>query len=577
MRATVVGAPKAARCAFQRLGGLAAPVAAFVLASALVIACLACFQARYLTNDDVTMVSFLNGDYTGQGDVHLIVSTVFPGKALTTLYGAMPAFPWYTIVLTGCWILTWSCAFRALWRSRHGRGAPMALLSFAALLVVVPTTALLVSFTPAAIAVSTAGLVVLALAAVTEGRRAGALAIAGVLALAVGGSLRSQATIAIGIAFLPAWAAIAHRAGWRRAGVVAIGVVALTFGITASDRALYERDEGWAAFLDFREEHRQVGGSQRLTPTPELQSTLDEFGWTDNDLYLFSQFAYADAEVYTPEAVKAIREATSYLDRKPPMGEIARSLFDSQARVVAPTVFLVLLAVAGSPSWSRRLLLLASAAWFLAVLAGLSAFIRLPFHLAMPMWAAAAIVVATVPPLLAQDSTAVPYDATARMRNRRQLGLGAAALAVALSVGVSVASTLDRTATELNTRLERELRTLQFLDPQGVFVATGLAVMTPGMDPLDPETPFGRIQLVELGWPTFTPLFERRVRQFALSDVYGDLVGSRHVYLVAPADMAERLARFHAEHRDLAVEIAPVAAIDAVIPVWRLSPARAHP
>ncbi len=82
------------------------PLLALGTAAALILCALALYGFDYSINDDVTMISILNGSYSGTPDAHAI----FIGYPLTwlisSLYALCPAVSWYRVVMLVIYVLS---------------------------------------------------------------------------------------------------------------------------------------------------------------------------------------------------------------------------------------------------------------------------------------------------------------------------------------------------------------------------------------------------------------------------------------------------------------------------------------
>ena len=82
----------------RRLLSLAVP-------AVLLLAALALYGFDYTVNDDVAMVTILNGSYTGTPDAHAIFLKYPLSWVIAALYTLLPAVSWYRVVLLGIYVL----------------------------------------------------------------------------------------------------------------------------------------------------------------------------------------------------------------------------------------------------------------------------------------------------------------------------------------------------------------------------------------------------------------------------------------------------------------------------------------
>ena len=235
---------------------LAASLAAFLV--------MALWTTQYLTNDDATMAAFASGDYTGNPSPRLVFVGSVAGLALAVLHTLAQPVPWFALTLSASYVGAIGCLIAIAYVRRdqlrtRGNFALTVLIA-----VFLPVLLLRLSFTGAAILVSVAGVVVLALAtrSKTHGRT---LTWLGSLCIGFGSIVRFESFEGVIAVFVPFIVLTLIRLG-RRRSLLAAGILITTLGVSALvDHVVYSSTQ-WSSYLDYNDLRGQLSGNASFAP-----------------------------------------------------------------------------------------------------------------------------------------------------------------------------------------------------------------------------------------------------------------------------------------------------------------------
>lgn len=521
----------------------------------------------FVANDDVTMQAFSNGDYTGAVAGRLVHVNAVAGKTLALLFSRFPSVPWYSLNLWGAWITTFSCAlFLAVAGPARQRATRLA-LALCATGLAVPTAALQPTFTSAALALGAAGLLMLAAASTRRGVMAWTAAGIGVLACVAASMIRWDSFLGIVLGFLPVWFAVATRAGPRRSAVALATLFVAVGGFYLVDRSLYA-DGAWRDYDSFRQAHKALFRDNQLRPSEELRNTLRTVGWSTGDAALFKRFVYADPDVFTSDALRTL-EDTLPRRRAAEPSQIFRTAVAPYSEFAVLLVAIVVVNMGRCRRALHRLWLAGSLVWFLAICGYLTMYVRFPTRMATPFWACAVVIAAVVPDALAgADGLRRAIVVSAPRARIATLSATTLVLVAVSANALHRATSIGDAAREERATLATDLETLRRVDPDGVFIGPGGSLPTRGADPWRSATPFREIAYVELGWPTFSPHFERRLASLGIDDLYEHLAFEPGFYFLGRETLVTRFQQSLRDHHGWEVTFDPLAELHDGYFVW---------
>ncbi len=537
-----------------------------VAAAAVVTFILSMSRVTFLINDDATITSIVNGDFTGRRSSSLVIAPALFGHLLRVAYAIAPGLPWYTVGLYALLIVAWAAIATAAFTLRRRPGAPAWIVVGATMLALVPSMVLRISFTPVSLMLGVAGVICFAVAARVPGRRGVVGALGAGLLLASADLVRAYSFLGVLAVFAPVIVAIALCAGIRRTAAFGATVLACVLVITATNHLEYSRSGAWRSFMKMNTARSALHNTPRLDDRNVSDADLRRIGWTRNDLHLFADFVYPDTTVYSNQDIRTLASLSPRVRNDLGVGDV---LDVAKRPVVWPVV---LLGIALALSRRQRAVVIAtmvSVLWYAAVLVVLLLYVRLPDRVLVPLEGGAALLAGLVPHYLLGP-------APLPLRPRQAIAL--TALVAVVAAGPAVVG-LDR-AWQLRSRnaavvtWRTDLAALHAFDPHGLFVARG-DLLGSWAAPFSGSSPFADPHLVPLGWPTNSPLFTARLRRLGIQDLYRAMRYNPHVYLVAPPDLVRLVEKFYAQHRGATVSFQRIKR--GVLPdnsLWRAAPAR---
>jgi hypothetical protein len=522
-------------------------------------------HASFLINDDATLSSLVNGDYTGRRTSSLVVAGTMFGRILRVGYAISSRLPWYGIVLYVLLILCLAAIGTVAFTLSRRPSLAERLLVAATIVLIAPWLILRVSFTPVSLMLGGVGILVFATAARYRGWL-GTTA-AGVAGILLGASylIRAYSFLGVLIAFAPVCVAIAVRAGLRLTLTFALTIGVLVAVGVASDRLEYSRSGTWNSFMQGNAARSALQSTPRLDDAHVSDRDLQRIGWTRNDLHLFAQFVYPDSHVYSSQAIRELAR----LSPRVRTDFSVRSIFDALRRpVVAPLILVGIVLVAVRRNRTLMLVSLGAFVWLVGVLVALLLYVRLPDRVLIPLEAEAVLMLAIVPSYLVGASPR--FAVSARWQQIAVAAVASLALAATVSYGAVDAARVSRDNGRTVGRKTHAIAALKAYDAKGVFIARG-DEFGQWSDPFSATSPFATLRLIPLGWATNSPLFTARLKRLGITDLYSSLVSDRHMYLLGNADLVTEIEQYYREHRGLDVLFQPSRKQILGLTVWAAS------
>lgn len=245
------------------------------------------------TNDDLTMKLIASGFYTGHPSEYLVFTNVLIGFTLKAFYGLVGGADWYLYYLVGAhFVALTGLSFLVLKRSAGWR---IVILYFIFFFLIEARLFLNLQFTTTSFLVGTTGVFLLADGFVGN-QPLPPLQLAasfGFVALAI--LIRDSAVLLLGLIAFPFLLVSLGPQRWKTLlAIFAIGA-ALFLGLTGFNRWYYQRDRGWAEYV----EYNHLRGQLHLTPLQRfIPQAASSAGWSANDAAMFVGCYYSEPEVY---------------------------------------------------------------------------------------------------------------------------------------------------------------------------------------------------------------------------------------------------------------------------------------
>jgi hypothetical protein len=506
-------------------------------------------QTAFEINDDSTLNAIVNGDYTGKRSSSLVVAPVMFAHVMRLGYALLPNVPWYGLTLYALQIIAWAAIGAVAFTLRRRPAVPELLVVVATMLVLAPWMILRVSFTPVALLLATAGLLVFAASAKVPGRVGTAYAVVAGLLAGTASLVRTYSLLGVVVAFAPVLVVIVFKVGIRRSAVCACVILMFLLVGFGTNKLQYGRSAEWRNFTKMNAARSSLHATPRVSDKNVTRRDLNKIGWSENDLKLFADFYYPDRRVYSSRAIRTLAQMSP---RVRDDTESASHIFDYLRGPFVALPLLVAVMLAFRRNRYAALFTLASAVWFVAVLVTLILYVRLPSRVLIPLEGAATFIAVIVPAYLAPLKPG--------KNERSWMSIAVIALVVLLLAGTAFdgVRSPNRISSDNTRAIRKRTRAYDALldiDPKGVFLARG-DFFGLNADPLSTHTPFENPRFIPLGWATNSPLFNERLKRIGITDLYRSLVRNPHVYLYGTGTEVRRVALYYKQHRGGTVEFA---------------------
>jgi hypothetical protein len=507
------------------------------------------FVPRYETNDDASMNLVVAGRILADApDEHLVFSNVLVGLALQGLYRVWPEAPWYggyLLAVTGLSLLAVAYAL-----IRANPSGQQLLLTTGLMLAFGLPCVVWLQFTKAAFLAALAGL--LLLLNVARGRGPFAQAWPAVGLLVLGCLVRFQSFLLAAAVLAPALAWTfweQRRSRPARAALLLLAAVGVAgSGLERFNGWYYEQDPGWRGFYEFNALRAQFVDYGRVDYNERTKPAFDAVGWSAADVGMLYLWNFADRQRFSAAKFRAVLAAVGPEDRvhdERSWGDLADRLARDVGVLTLAAFGLGCLAWAGG-GWRARVAPAACLAAAVGLCVFLFGYFYLPRHVLLPACGgfAAAAVAWSSARLTWRDLW--PGTATAAAAARTAT-LALVAVLLAWWIGGAV----ELNAAE-QARHEQAVQMTKALHPRPdqLFVLWGAAFpyeLT--VFPLEPLAVSPDFKAVSLGSGCQSPLTDRRLHEFGITDLYQALGQRRGVLLVMQGALAARiLAAYMKEH-----------------------------
>ena len=516
----------------------------FVFLASVHYVSLVFLHSRYWVNDDLAMLYFSNGEWTGSPERNLVFSHPIFGTLVSFPYKIFPGISWYPYLL----LLAIIISFVAL--TRFVRDIRIQIfVVFVAVVCVIQFT-LMPTFTFAAIICAGLGL---ATVFVNNESTAFGKPLIGLLIFSLGVLIRPEAKfIAVAVALpiiLYSWRQVlSSKSSPKVVGHSVVTVLALSvaFLIQAGSIACSSNQptscNDWNIYAKYNYERGQFHG----TPNMEfLQNNYSSLGWTKLDMSLFSSSLYPDDQKFGPEVMSKAFEMLSeggtyrpYELKKISPYKIYQSL------PLAYFLLIVFAFVLGATRGKGRVIRfsyflipgMTLAAWFLLML--LLSSIRVPQTVTIPT-----IIICVALIAIAFDQDGTRRKDLARRGKQRQVELSSSLqgiLSHSLTVLISVFIVLFSQEMHSRNVLTKSMNSLSsdslelLLDSVGTnptLIPANLSDIFLNHDPWKQNLTLGKTQLQLMGWPVFSPHNEKRLVSSGLNGMFAPYVFGSQDYV----------------------------------------------
>jgi hypothetical protein len=519
-----------------------------VVVTLAVVTLTVAFRAVFMVNDDAAMSSFASGMYTGQPARHLVFMGAMPGFLFAALYRAAAGVPWYGATLVAAQTACIAALATLTWARRRSLGTFVCVLVSIVIAAYLPVFTLTPTFTVTAMLVTFTAVV--AFAASLDSPTPSRWLVAAALCLVAGSTLRWDAAIGALVTLFPLLVALSWRlrTSWRR-WLAALAVAGVLMGSVHGVDVSWSQRRGWAAFAGYNAVRGKLHGTTLLTNAmksvddPKMTALLHELAWTTDDLTLFAFWFFDDPRVYSKAHLERLLDVTGRSSYSAPLRGSLHAVSDGRAGLVGLGLLSSVAAIAATDRRRRRASWIAvQLGWALAVDTYVASRLRLPDRVAVPSIFGVTIAVLLGFQLALHDPTVVRDANGPSPRRERPTAWVRRALiftAIAVVLGPVFATrgpvVLSRKNRAQQRLLEDQLAVLDQVDRHGRFVAFGAALDLAAVDPFEARSGQRSARVLEMGWPTFSPLFVQREHRLGINgDLLAALIRQNGLYLVAP-------------------------------------------
>jgi hypothetical protein len=423
----------------------------------------------------------------------------------------------------------------------------------------VGTLTLNITYTVTAVFASLAGFALLAAAAMPTAEHWRPVAAGGVALVLVGALLRIPTLLLVlpmaAIGFVALFGRL--KRGRLFGLLAAVGLLIVgTFGL---DMLYVHASSEWWGYYAYSRARPQLHDTHRLN---NLHNQIRRVGWTGNDQELFARWFYPDESRYSLENLQYLIDHTSPVSQDL-SGSVAKFLRTLGGARVSPYLLwmaAISMWVCSQKHWIRRLwgpLSLWAAA--LALNLALTLSYKDPDYV-LTSTLAGGLAFGTVLLALGWDYGELGSVPSLSRGGLRALPRATAFVILGLAAATLFGEFLD--ASSLNVAKQADYRGIRgelanlersgSLGSQALIVSPAHGLPYEWSDPLKIDLPTPAY--FDTGWITFSPSYDRVLREFAIDSLPEALLERNDVFLMTHSSFTAYLGRYYEEHRGIRVQ-----------------------
>jgi hypothetical protein len=499
-----------------------------------------------MVNDDIAMMSFSNGDFTGTPESQLIFIGFFVGGLLKLLYTFSSTLPWYALLFVLLQIFSGSVLLTVLYKFLKGRKNRAFICVIGLVALITPVLVLDLSFSTTAMYMSVVGLASLALIVENYKEQGPFLFVSVAIILVLASSLRFGFLLAAVLLMLPIY--LLHLKKLSRATVLlTLGMLLILVASHFVENQVSKTGD-WASYKEFNEirgsMHGTPGFSRFVTSAYENKTIekIRDFGWESEDLLLFGSWYFEDPELFNTSSLERLRENIDTGVTRIPLQASLENIFFGREFIILFGLMIVFLGVGLSVSRHKNFLLF-QASWFFAVAVYISSSSRFPDRFAVGVIVGLYVCMLVANQILLRRELLNGVGLESRLRKIEVVFfVGVIFAGVFLVPHKFSAPQISNQNKIESTKLESELQILDDVDPNGTFVFIGAQILGEGINPWTDRTLLHGDRLLGLGWPTGSPHQEKRKRVMDLDGkFFSRFIDEPNKYLLTNSFIAELL------------------------------------
>lgn len=323
---------------------------------------------RFEENDDVMMLLFASGAYTGFPEAHLVYINYLYGLLLVGLYTLLPGIEWYTVLFCVIHVLSLTVVAWLILTSNNKTGFKITyLLVFYSIEI---CTILLFQFTTTAAICAIAALMLIA----TNEKKA--LKTTGVLMFALAFLIRYEAASLVLILMLPlfAWQLYTTRA-YNKILVPLFFCILLACVAKIVDKSVYSKDKDWAEYAEFNSERGFINANPNRS---NIYDKLPE-DVSANDYFLLLSY-FSDGKTIDADDLKEINELKYNISIKDKLRKVYPSLRTHFKFLIPISIIFIVLIIGNRKQKDKAIFLFIYALLYLSLLSVLSLDVTLKYR-----------------------------------------------------------------------------------------------------------------------------------------------------------------------------------------------------
>jgi hypothetical protein len=511
------------------------------------------FRPGYAANDDISIISLASGYLGGKPLPFLVYSNVVLGFILNPLYGMSPTINWEVLLFIALnFFSVWALVYTFL---SHFPAASLKWLAIVSVLLCDVSFVINITYTMIAAFSSIAGFCLVFTAIQFPLTSKKGMFICGV-ALALAGSLiRLKAMLLIAVLILPALIWFYHSTRLKQQLLALTALCILVLSGYLFDRFYLQSFPDWNSYQIYDSARSQLHDTPREI---NIGNTFAQIGWSKNDYKEFFNWFFPDKQMYSLENLQYLVEHVS----------------DKQESKISTLATLVsrLLSLAALPY-----LLIVFFTWFVILFYGgakrtifslaillITSFtlgfyfiwaMKFPDRILLSLLAGTSILGLSILMWSGFNSDALTYPP------KWKLSLPVNIAIITLAFGLVLNQSIE--TTKINIRKQAAYQNIlvdvEKLQYDGKISKKALIISLAYGLPLEWANPFTlnfpKVQILEMGWLTFSPAYEQVLRTFDAQSIPEAFYEKENVYLMAPHTSLSGILDFIKEHKNIDVNV----------------------
>ena len=497
---------------------------------------------RFDTNDDVAMMMFSSGFYTGHPSEHLIFINVILGLLLKYLYVTMPNINWYTFMLYSVHFLSMTGLMYSI--LRYGFIWGRVSIYFLLFLFFEIYALLFLQFTSTAFVAALGGIFLILTVSDEDERKSGRIIVAAILLLVLAGLIRKYSLFMVIVLSIPMLALESISRKTIRLIVVVCLALVLFYAGYWFNNYYYALNKAWSNYIQYNSVRGQLETKlYNTTYDPETKLIFDIVNWNENDLKMFKGGFFPDAKTYSLEKLQIISSLLPY-HGKYHFGEIG-ILFKI---VVLNSLVLLLVVKRFIPLAYNRYIYITGLVGVVIILY-FYFYIKLPFRILLPicfLFAANCVFFAKKVPVHIKSEISKSLCMKSPKSSFSVFATVIIFLVLLLNIRAFYSiSGLNRFNSDNFLRMvSSNIRPTN----DKLFVMWGGALNIEHLSPFKNVKELGTLNILGTGCATHSPLNDRILERFSIVDIYVALYEKDNVFLICSEEKTGLLKKYIDEH-----------------------------